>query len=68
MTSPNISHHLTFRKSSYSSSRGQNCVEVADTSAGSAMRDSQHPENGHLFFTPAEWSAFINAARGGDFQ
>ncbi|WP_394298210.1 DUF397 domain-containing protein [Streptomonospora alba] len=38
---------LTFRKPSDSSGRGQNCVEVAAPGA-TAVRDSQHPGDGHL--------------------
>ncbi|QVQ54038.1 DUF397 domain-containing protein [Spiractinospora alimapuensis] len=55
----------TFRKSSYSG-RGDNCVEVADLPAGAAVRDSQHPELGHLSFAASEWSAFLHAARTGE--
>ncbi|MUL39650.1 DUF397 domain-containing protein [Streptomonospora sp. PA3] len=58
MTPESISH-LQFRKSSYSSSHGQNCVEVADTAGASLVRDSQHPDHGHLAFPSAEWRAFL---------
>ncbi|WP_435109903.1 DUF397 domain-containing protein [Nocardiopsis synnemataformans] len=54
---------LTFRKSSYSSGRGQDCVEVADTGTGAAVRDTKHRELGHLEFPGAEWSAFLDVAR-----
>lgn len=49
---------LAFRKSSYSN-QSQNCVEVADLPAGAAVRDSKHPEKGHLEFPAAEWVAFL---------
>ncbi|MDA2814863.1 DUF397 domain-containing protein [Nocardiopsis sp. RSe5-2] len=52
---------LAFRKSSYSDR--DNCVEVADLSGGSAVRDSQHPERGHLLFSAAEWRAFLNEVK-----
>ncbi|CAM3746446.1 DUF397 domain-containing protein [Nocardiopsis rhodophaea] len=51
---------LVFRKSSYSQAKTQNCVEVADTVAGAAIRDTQHRELGHLWFGLAEWSAFLS--------
>lgn len=52
---------LIFRKSSYSNP--QNCVEVADLRGGTAIRDSQHPGQGHLTIPGREWSAFLAAIR-----
>lgn len=49
---------LDFRKSSYSANSA-NCVEVADTATGAAVRDSKHPDAGHLMFTATEWQAFL---------
>lgn len=51
-----------WRKSSYST-QSQNCVEVADLPGASAVRDSQHPEAGHLTFPAAEWRAFLDAVK-----
>lgn len=51
----------SFRKSSYSSDR-VNCVEVADLPCGAAVRDSKHPDAGHLPFPATEWSGFLSAA------
>ncbi|WP_116246222.1 DUF397 domain-containing protein [Nocardiopsis sp. FIRDI 009] len=51
--------HLTFRKSSYSGARTQDCVEVADLPGGAAVRDSKHPEAGHITFPVSEWNAFL---------
>ncbi|MFW5420381.1 DUF397 domain-containing protein [Nocardiopsis sp. CNT-189] len=48
-----------FRKSSYSHPRGNDCVEVADLPIGSAVRDTQHRELGHLLFGAKEWAAFV---------
>ncbi|MGV2386561.1 MAG UNVERIFIED_CONTAM: DUF397 domain-containing protein, partial [Thermobifida fusca] len=48
-----------FRKSSYSGSITQNCVEVAVTSEFVAVRDSAHRELGYLTFPLAEWRAFL---------
>ena len=51
---------LTFRKSSYSGGRTQDCVEVADASGLTAMRDSKHQDSGYLAFPAAEWTAFLD--------
>lgn len=53
-----MSNDLVFRKSSYSG-HGQNCVEVADFPCGTAIRDSKHPDTGHLPFPAAEWTGFL---------
>jgi hypothetical protein len=54
-------------KSSYSGPQG-NCVEVAHLADGSvAMRNSRHPDGPALVFTAAEWDAFLNGARNGEF-
>ncbi|GAA3730010.1 DUF397 domain-containing protein [Salinactinospora qingdaonensis] len=52
--------HLTFRKSGYSSAKGENCVEVAELPTGAALRDSKNPELGHLTFAADEWRAFLD--------
>ncbi|MFD6949303.1 DUF397 domain-containing protein [Nocardiopsis sp. TSRI0078] len=52
-----------FRKSSYSSGEGE-CVEVSDLPCGAAIRDSKHPDAGHLPFPTSEWTTFLDAARG----
>lgn len=54
-----------FRKSSHSGQEA-NCVEVADLPCGAAVRDSKHPEAGHLAFPAGEWAAFLSAARSGE--
>ncbi|MFL1382066.1 MULTISPECIES: DUF397 domain-containing protein [unclassified Nocardiopsis] len=55
--------HLKFRKSSYSSGRQENCVEVADFDSGFAVRDTQNRDAGHLAFDRAEWAALLSATR-----
>lgn len=55
--------HLTFRKSSYSSAKGQDCVEVADTPNASAIRDTQNRAAGHLMFPSGEWAAMVSVAQ-----
>ncbi|CAM3631106.1 hypothetical protein GCM10009799_48870 [Nocardiopsis rhodophaea] len=52
----------TFRTSSYSTSQN-NCVAVADLLTGAAIRDSKHPELGHLAIGTAEWVAFTRCIR-----
>lgn len=58
-----MSNELAFRKSSYSG-QDANCVEVADLPSAAAIRDSKHPDAGHLPFPAAEWSVFLRTARG----
>ena len=60
---PETSHALNFRKSSYSGSTTQNCVEVADTGTGAAVRDTQNRQAGHLAFTSQEWAALLTTVR-----
>lgn len=49
---------LEWRKSSYSGIH-VDCVEVADLPGVVAVRDSKHSEAGVLFFSAAEWVAFL---------
>ncbi len=53
--------NLIFRKSSYSDRN--NCVEVADTPTGAAVRDSQNPGVGHLEVSATEWGALLAGVR-----
>ncbi|MEU3015877.1 DUF397 domain-containing protein [Nocardiopsis sp. NPDC007018] len=53
---------LLFRKSSYSQATG-NCVEVADLPGASAVRDTQHRDQGHILFPGREWVALLSTAR-----
>jgi hypothetical protein len=57
-----------WRKSSYSSGQGGNCVEVADLDTGRAVRDSKDPSGAHLMFTATAWSAFTTAVSTGEFD
>ncbi len=59
----------TWRKSSYSSANGGNCVEVARNLPGAvAVRDSKDPHGPKLIFAPAEWEAFTAGVRRGGFD
>jgi len=58
-----------WRKSSFSGGAHQNCVEVAQTAAGTvAVRDSKDPAGPVLRFTRAEWTAFVRGVRAGEFE
>jgi hypothetical protein len=47
---------LAWKKSSYSSGTGGNCVEVAALpTGGRAIRDSKNPTGGMLLLTPTQW-------------
>ncbi|MFI8853114.1 DUF397 domain-containing protein [Streptomyces sp. NPDC053499] len=60
---------LNWFKSSYSSSQGDNCVEVATLPGAVHVRDSKDTTIPSLCITPTAWSAFIAHAlrqgRGG---
>jgi len=59
---------LTWRKSSHSSDGGE-CVEAAVLGDRRiAVRDSKHPAEAVLIYSPAEWSAFIEGAKAGEFD
>jgi hypothetical protein len=49
---------LTWRKSSYSTSNGGNCIEVAATSHTINVRDSKNPDDATLAFARDSWQAF----------
>lgn len=56
-----------WRKSTRSSSEGQNCVEIATNLPGIvAVRDSKDPDGPKLVFTRPEWAAFVGKARSGE--
>jgi hypothetical protein len=61
---------MIWRKSSYSGSNGQQCVEVArvpDTPR-IAARDSKQPTGPHLEYDRPEWRAFLAAVKGGRYD
>ncbi|WP_327290616.1 DUF397 domain-containing protein [Streptomyces sp. NBC_01198] len=58
----------SWRKSTYSGGDGGNCVEVAANLPGVIpVRDSKDPQGPALAFTPAAWTAFVDAAARGEF-
>jgi hypothetical protein len=55
--------------SSYSTSQGGNCVEVANLpDGGRAVRDSKDRSGPVLTYTAAEWAAFTAGVRDGEFD
>jgi hypothetical protein len=54
---------LTWRKSSYSTSNGGNCVEVATTSHVIAVRDSKDAGGPPLLYSLKSWQAFTRHLR-----
>jgi hypothetical protein len=70
-----------WRKSRFSGNNGGNCVEVAELPGVTddldrevehtqliAVRDSKDPDGPKLFFTPAEWDAFLNGVKASEFD
>lgn len=62
-----MSYPTTWRKSSYSIN-GSNCIELADAGDAVVVRDSKHPDSGHLTLTRAELAAFIAGIKAGEFD
>ncbi|MET8333774.1 DUF397 domain-containing protein [Streptosporangium canum] len=69
----------TWHKSSLSGSSGGECVEVAvvdtpgsghkaDLGSLHVLRDSKDPDGPKLFFTQAEWDAFVGGVKLGEFD
>ncbi|GAA2635638.1 DUF397 domain-containing protein [Streptomyces axinellae] len=58
-----------WRKSSYSSSQNDSCVEVIDGHAtGVPVRDSKAPNGPALVIPATGWSSFVAALKGGEFS
>jgi hypothetical protein len=62
-----MSTRTRWRKSTYSSGT-QNCDELATTARAAHVRDSKHPEAGHLTFPRSEVAALVAAARAGELD
>jgi hypothetical protein len=59
---------LAWRKSSYSEGGGE-CVETAVLpDRRVALRDSKQPDGAIQLYTAAEWSAFVQGAKAGEFD
>ncbi|MFG1809945.1 DUF397 domain-containing protein [Streptomyces sp. NPDC049040] len=60
--------HATWRKSTHSGGDGGNCIEfAADVPDVIPVRDSKDPQGPALAFTPAAWTAFVDATARGEF-
>jgi len=58
-----------WRKSTYSSGNGGQCVEVAmNLPEVVAVRDSKDPDGHKLLFARGEWKAFIGGVKIGRFD
>ena len=65
---PDQLHAAHWRKSSYSNDQGE-CVETAQLPDGTiAVRNSNHPQAGAVYFTPAEMNAWIKGCKAGEFD
>ncbi|MFF5962974.1 DUF397 domain-containing protein [Streptomyces collinus] len=60
MASNAIPTGILWRKSSYSGDQGGSCVEVAETPATIAIRDSKTPAGPILTLDPATFTTFVN--------
>jgi hypothetical protein len=59
---------LAWRKSSFSADQGA-CVELAPLPDGRvAVRNSNHPGAGTIYFTRREVDAWLRGARAGEFD
>jgi hypothetical protein len=57
----------TWRKASYSTGNGGNCVEIASNLPGTvAVRDSKDPAGPALLFTPGAWGVFCAGVKSGE--
>jgi hypothetical protein len=54
--------NMKWRKATYSSSNGGNCVEVGQSDR-IAVRDSKDPQGPKLGFTPETWRAFTRSIK-----
>jgi hypothetical protein len=52
----------------HSSSANGHCVEIASATGKIAIRDSKDPNGPILVYTPAEFRAFLDGARKGEFD
>jgi len=61
--------HAKWRKASYSTNNGGNCVEVARNLPGAvAVRDSKDPDGPKLLVSPAQWRVFAAGVKAGGFR
>ena len=56
--------NLQWRKATYSSGNGGNCIEVATADHTVAVRDSKDPDGPRLAFKTNAWQAFATRLKG----
>lgn len=59
---------MNWRKSSWSSPNGENCVELARIPNAVAARDSKNPDGAHHRFTVAAMTALFDEIRCGRYD
>ncbi len=57
-----------FKTSSWTGGIIAQCVMVAKTSKGFAVRDTKDKDKTTLFFKKGEWNAFIKGVKAGEFD
>jgi hypothetical protein len=55
-----------WRKASYSGANSEDCVELAALPAVVAVRDSKHPEAGHLALSRTQFAELTARIKSGD--
>ncbi|GAA0965482.1 DUF397 domain-containing protein [Acrocarpospora macrocephala] len=61
--------NAAWRKASFSSGNGGDCIEVAPLSGGRvAMRDTEAPGQEPFVVSASVWSAFVSGAKAGEFD
>ncbi|MEN3586201.1 DUF397 domain-containing protein [Streptomyces sp. ZYX-F-203] len=59
---------VRWRKSSYSSTNGGECLDVGDGLPVVPIRDSKDPHGPALVFEPSAWSSFVAAVQHDDYR
>ncbi|MEU5878141.1 DUF397 domain-containing protein [Spirillospora sp. NPDC047279] len=57
-----------WRKSSYSSSTGGDCVELAKLNGKVGLRDSKAPSQGHLTVSRSDLATLVGRIRAGELD
>lgn len=66
---PDASALTEWRKSSYSTGAGDDCVEIANGHpALTPVRDSKNPAGPALLFGDTAWAEFLDAVKGGHYN
>ncbi|MER6028276.1 DUF397 domain-containing protein [Streptomyces sp. NPDC001851] len=68
-TIPSAGTRSSWRKSSYSGTEANSCLEVLDGyPSGVPIRDSKVPQGPALIFSATDWSVFVTAIKDGEFN